>query len=201
MRLLAAVCPVPSGTQTHSGRQPQPRLAWPKVGWSFIQTLLAVAVGGAISFCTAYYLDRRRERAARARDVDAAMHELRAAARLVRDELLDGMAAAEAAVDDGTWPPAPISTAQWQAQAPVLAKHMPHGSWASVCIAFGRVLTLNQAATVRPGLPLHGMERDMLVDDLEEMQQAEEALLWAAGDQLVRLELQAQLAARQAAAA
>jgi hypothetical protein len=170
------------------------------VGWPFIQTLLAVAVGGGISFCAAYYLDRRRERAAKARDVDAAMHELRAAARLVRDELLDAMAAIEGALVAGTWPPTPISTAQWQAQAPVLAKHMPHGSWASVCISFGRVLTLNQG-TSRVGLPIHEMERDGLEDDLQEMQLAEDALLWAAGDQLVRLELQAQVAARRAAAA
>lgn len=120
-----------------------------------------------------------------------------AAARLVRGEVIDAMCAIEGGLEHEMWPPAPISTTHWQANAPVLAKRLPHGSWSSVSIAYGRVLSLNRNEQGRAGAQLAGMDYDLLADDLKELQRAEDLLLWAAGDQMVRLQLHAELEARR----
>jgi hypothetical protein len=148
----------------------------------FAETIVAVLVGGALTFVSALLLDRRRERAAQAREHHEAGLELRVASRLLRGELLDGMAAMEGVLIDGRWPSFPAPVEQWRLHANTIARGLDHATWAQIAIAYGRVLEFNQGAEMNGTGELSQRDIDQIEDHLLEISPAERSLLHAGGD-------------------
>jgi hypothetical protein len=141
-----------------------------------------VVVGAALTFATGSALERRRERSTRAQADREAMYELRAAARLMRDELLEGLSSIEGALHAGAWPPFAPTAVQWHACAPVLARRLSLDQWATVCIAYGRILEIAQDSDLRQNPDLSEHDQERLEDDHGEIHQAVELLFEITGD-------------------
>jgi hypothetical protein len=119
--------------------------------------LVGVIVGGFITACSSYLLDRRREQADRQKERQSRATKLKTAARLIDEELARGQAAATIAFEDRHWwnPDEQLLTGAWQQYREFIAPELSQAAWHAVSIAIIAVHQLSgeRANAVRLGLP------------------------------------------------
>jgi hypothetical protein len=108
-----------------------------------VQTLVAVVVGGVITFGATYWLERRREESVRKENEERLRADTRVAAMLVGYELLDAQAELIGASSLDKMPPR-LSDELWRKWAPTLARGLSRDEWAQVARAFDRVTEVNR---------------------------------------------------------
>lgn len=114
---------------------------------TFLQTLAAFLVGGAVTLATQLLLDSRRERKSQDRADAASRIETKMAARLVILELISMLALLKAAQRTGRWWNAlqlPVSA--WQVHSHALSRSLPDATWRTVGSTFAGATGWNELA-------------------------------------------------------
>lgn len=91
--------------------------------------LLGVIIGGIITAGSNYFLDRRRERAAKEREERERAIEIERAARLIDIEMLRAAASITLLIRNKRWPSTKLQTEVWQKYSPVIAPALSYADW------------------------------------------------------------------------
>jgi hypothetical protein len=114
---------------------------------SFLQTLAAFLVGGAVTLLTQLILDARREKKSGERATTAEEAEIRMGARLVLLDLISALSLLTATRQTGRWWSAlqlPVSA--WEGHSPILSRTLPDQTWRIVGSTFAGAAAWNQLA-------------------------------------------------------
>src|SRR3954453_10562095 len=90
----------------------------------FVLGAIATLLGAAAAFASAWYFERRRERVAQLAVATHEAREVRRAARLVWEELIQNASDVEGAYEDSVWwanPPSDLLSANWKEYRSTLA--------------------------------------------------------------------------------
>jgi hypothetical protein len=115
---------------------------------SFVQTLLAFVIGGAVTLVTQLILEARREKSARRLGDLTTEREVKAAARLVVLDLISMLALLRAARQTGRWwSELRLPTAAWKSHSGTLSRELDDQTWRMVGSTFAGALAWNELVT------------------------------------------------------